>query len=199
MITLPNVTLIAISGIGYKQDDNARALIASQSGIGFGAVKYIQLGEIKDIDSWNKAVIYELPKYVETDFALLVHSDGYIINPELWNPEWLTYDYCGAPWPLPSPSDGVSYRDKNGLLRRVGNSVSLRSKRLLNLANDLKLPWQSFHGFTNEDGFICVNNVHIYEKHGMKIAPLEVAKYFSKEHTIDENRGIMNTFCFHSI
>lgn len=198
MLKLPEVTLIAISGIGHKSNENAQALIKSQEGIEYGAVKYIQLGEIKDIDSWNKAVIYELPKYIETDFCLLVHGDGYVIRPDLWNPDWLNYDYIGAPWPLPYPTDTVSYKDKNGVLRRVGNSVSLRSKRLLNLPNELKMPWKPYFGFTNEDGFICVNNVHLYEERGMKIAPLEIAKYFSKEHEIPENVGI-DTFAFHSL
>lgn len=187
-----------MSGLGYKTQANMKALEESSKGINFYAKLHIELEEIKDIDSWNKAIVYELPKYIQSDFCLLVHHDGYVMNPDLWNPEWLNYDYIGAPWPLPSPADRVSYRDKNGVLRRVGNSVSLRSKRLLNLANDLKMPWQAFHGFTNEDGFICCNNVHLYEERGMKIAPLEVAKHFSKEHEIPENVGL-KTFMFHSL
>lgn len=196
MIKLPRVTLIAMTGIGYKTQEHIEAIKKSCERIKFGEVKLIQLGQITDIDSWNKAIIYELPKYVETDYCILIHHDGYIINPELWNDQWLEYDYIGAPFPL--PRDSYSYKDQRGNIQRVGNSVSLRSKRLLELAPSLGLEWRAFHGFTNEDGFICVNYRHVYEEHGMKFAPLEVAKYFSKEHEIPENKNI-KTFAFHQV
>ncbi len=196
MIRLPQITLIAMTGLGYMTASHVEALKKSSQGIEFGAVKLIQLAEIKDIESWNKAVIYELPKYVDTEFAMFIHSDGYIINPDLWNDNWLNYDYIGAPWPL--PTDDYSYRDIRETIQRVGNSVSLRSKRLLDLPNKFALEWKAFNGFTNEDGFICVNYRHRYENAGMRFAPLEVAKYFSKEYEIEENKNI-KTFAFHSL
>ncbi len=194
MIKLPNVTLVAMSGLGHKAEENVSALLMSQKGIEFGAAKYIQLGEIQDIDSWNKAIIYELPKYIETEFALLIHGDGYVINPELWNPEWLNYDYVGAPWPL--PQDDYSYRTPDKTLVRVGNSVSLRSKKLMDSA--ALCEWKPYFGNTNEDGFICCHNRPWLESVGCKFAPLEVAVHFSKEHEIPENVGL-KTFAFHSL
>ncbi len=196
MIELPQVTLVALTGIGYKTQEHVEAIKKSCEGIKFGEVKLIQLGSITDIDSWNKAMIYELPKYVDTSHCLVIHHDGYVINPDLWDNEWLEYDYIGAPWPM--PQDDFSYRTSANKLQRVGNSVSLRSKRLLDIANHNNLEWKSFHGYTNEDGFICVNYRHVYDQYDMKFAPLEVAKYFSKEHEIPENQGI-NTFAFHSV
>lgn len=195
-IELPQVTLILMSGIGYDTEGNVEALRKSQEGIKFGAVKYIQLGEIIDIDSWSKAIIYELPKYIETDYCLLIHSDGYIINPELWDDNWLNYDYIGAPWPL--PQDNYSYRDIYGKIQRVGNSVSLRSRKLLGVPAKYNLEWKPFYGFYNEDGFIAVNNRHTYESDGCKFAPIEVAKYFGKEHELEENKDI-KTFTFHNV
>ena len=191
---LPLVTLVAVTGIGYKTQEHLKALEYSQKGLEFGDVKLLQLDSIKDIVSWNKAIIYELPKYIETDYCILIHADGYICRPELWDNNWLAYDFVGAPWPL--PKDNYSYRDAKGQIQRVGNSVSLRSKTLLEFAGKNNLEWKAFHGFTNEDGFICVNYRHEYEKAGMKFAPLEVAKYFSKEREIPENIGI-KTFAFH--
>lgn len=196
MIKLAQVTLITMTGLGYKVDEHLNAIDQSCKEIEFGAVKYIQLGKIKDIDSWNKAVIYDLPNYIDTDFAMLIHHDGYVIHPEKWQDDWLMYDYIGAPFPL--PSDDFSYRDSSGIVQRVGNSVSLRSKRLLDLAPKLGLEWKPFHGYTNEDGFICVNYRHVYEEAGMKFAPFEVAKYFSKEHEMEENKDI-KTFAFHAL
>lgn len=192
-LKFPNVTLVLLSGLGYRQKANVHALEYSQKGIEFGAVKYVQLGEIKDIDSWSKAAIYELPKYVETEFCLLIHENGFVVNPEQWNPEWLNYDYIGAPWPL--PQDSFSYRDEEGNIVRVGNSVSLRSKKLMDLV--AQKAWRSFFGFYNEDGFITCHHRRWLELQGCTFAPIEVAKHFSRELDIPENADVDEPFCFH--
>lgn len=196
MIKLPNVTLIALTGLYYDVEGHKKAIEKSCEGIEFGAVKVICDSRINSIDSWNYGIIYDLWKHVDTDFAFLFHSDGYIINPELWNPEWLNYDYIGAPWPL--PNDNYSYRDKDGELYRVGNSVGLRSRKLMKLPSDLYIPWRAYYGNTNEDGFLAVHNRKLLERYDCKFAPLEVAVHFSKEHEIPENAGLQ-TFAFHSL
>lgn len=194
MIKIPNCTLIALTGIGYKTQEHIEAIKKSCEGIEFGEVKLIQLGSITDIDSWNKAVIYELPTYVSTDFALFIHHDGYVRYPLLWKEEWLGYDFIGAPWPL--PTDSFSYRTLRNTIIRVGNSVSLRSKKLIDLI--ATRPMEYHYGNNNEDGQICVWEREWLEEQGCKFAPLEVAKYFSKEHEIPENKDI-KTFAFHQV
>lgn len=170
-----------------------KALEYSCRGIDFGEVKLIE--EKSDtIDEWNYNVIYNLGDHIKTEYALLIHADGFVVNPKKWKEGWLEYDYIGSPWPL--PSDNYSYRDIFGRVQRVGNSVSLRSKRLIDLAKQQDIEWRTFHGNTNEDGFICVNNRHMYEKHGMKFAPFEVALFFGRETPLVENEGI-NPFVFH--
>lgn len=195
-IHLPDVTLIAMTGLGYKTPEHVEALKKSCEGIEWGAVKLIQLGEIVDIDSWNKAMIYELWKYVDTSHAMIIHEDGHVINPQLWNPDWLKYDYIGAPWPL--PQDDYSYRTPEGELVRVGNSVSLRSRALMVTPFKCQYEWKSYYGNTNEDGFLTVHNRDRLMADGFKFAPLEVAVHFSKEHEIPENQDI-TTFAFHSL
>jgi hypothetical protein len=207
MVNLKNVTLIAMTSVGLTPTVNA--LEYSCQGINFGSVKLISdikpdnlpsiithefTEKINNIEEWNHDIIYKLGKYVETDFAILIHADGFIVNPESWRDEFLEYDYIGAPWPL--PNDDFSYRDISGELIRVGNSVSLRSKKLINLPTKLNLEWKPFHGFTNEDGFICVNNRHIYKEHGCKFSDIDIAKYFSHEVMIPEIQGI-KPFAFH--
>lgn len=194
MVRLPQVTLIAFTSLGYKTADHLDALRKSCEGIEFGAVKLIQQAGLDTVDLWSRAVIYDMPKYIDTDFALLIHADGYVINPESWDNDWLNYDYIGAPWPL--PQDDFSYRDINGKIQRVGNSVSLRSKRLLDVANKRQLEWKPFHGYYNEDGFICVNYRHIYEEEGCRFAPLEVAAHFGIEFELPEHKGL-KPFIFH--
>jgi hypothetical protein len=149
---------------------------------------------MRSIDEWNYAIIYRLGGYIDTEFAILIHADGFVVNPESWKKEFLDYDYIGAPWPL--PHDDFSFRDINGEIIRVGNSVSLRSKKLIDLPVKLNLEWKPFHGFYNEDGFITVNNRHIYKEHGMKFADLDIARYFSHECMIPEIEGI-KPFMFH--
>lgn len=191
-IKLPEVTLCAMGSDGYR-DSQQEALDYSSEGIEFGAVKNI-IADIKSIDEWNKAIVFDLGSHIDTPYALLIHPDGFVVNPEKWNPDWLKYDYIGAPWPL--PTDDYSYKDIHGVVRRVGNSVSLRSKKLLDIPKKLGLEWKSYHGNTNEDGYICVNMRHIFEEHDCVFAPLEVAKYFSHETMIPEIEGI-TPFAFH--
>lgn len=192
-IQLPNVTLVLLSGLGYRQKANVHALEYSQRGIEFGEVLYLQLGHIKDIDSWSKAVIYDLPRHIHTEFCLLIHENGFVVNPDQWNPEWLNYDFIGSPWPL--PQDPVSYRDEEGNIVRVGNSVSIRSMKLMDLVATKE--WKSYFGFYNEDGFITCHHRRWLEKQGCKFAPLEVAKWFGRELDIPENADVDKPFIFH--
>lgn len=193
-LRLPEITLVALTGKDFYAHDTA--IQRSCEGIEWGDVKIIYDYKIKNIDDWNRKVVYELHEYISTPFAMLIHPDGYVIHPQAWRQEFLDYDFVGAPWPL--PMDNYSYRDVFGNLVRVGNSVSIRSKRLLELPSKLNLEWKSYYGNTNEDGFLCCHNKHFLEENGCKFAPLEVAKYFSKEHEIPENRGI-ETFAFHTV
>ncbi len=193
---LPMVTLIALTGKNYKRKEHIEALEISSREIEFGEVKLVELEEIVDIDSWNKAVVYELWKYIDTEFLMFIHADGYIIHPELWDNKWLEYDYCGAPWPL--PKDNYSYKDIYGNIQRVGNSVGLRSKKLMRLPTELKLVWGSYYGNSNEDGFLSVHNRHILEENSCKFMPFEESLVFGKECELPENKNI-KTFCFHSL
>jgi hypothetical protein len=207
MVNLESVTLIALTSVRLEQ--TVKALEYSCKGINFAKVKLISdvkpdnlpdyithefTNKMSNIDDWSYAAIYELGKHVDTEFAILVHEDGFIVNPECWSDEFLKYDYIGAPWPI--PNDDFSYRDINSELIRCGNSVSLRSKRLIDLPVKLNMEWKAFHGYYNEDGYICVNNRHIYKENGMKFADIDVAKYFSHETMVPEISGI-TPFAFH--
>lgn len=192
-ISVPDVTLICLTNRDFE--GHKRAIDISCQGMEFGAVKLIWDEKIRNINDWNRKVIQELWTYVDTSHALLIHADGYVINPHLWRHKWLEYDYIGAPWPL--PTDNYSYRDSMGNIIRVGNSVSLRSKKIMKLGS--AFPWQSYYGNTNEDGFLCCHNRNDLEEiFHCRFAPLEVAVEFSKEHEIPENQGI-KTFAFHSL
>ncbi len=210
MLELPNVTLLTAASKKYAYGA-VRALKYSMRGIKFGKVLYIsddkpcglpkdicfrKMSRFDNIDDFNYFMVYDLCKYIDTEFALIVHYDGFVVHPECWRDDFLKYDYIGSPWPLPAADDKESFRDIHGNICRVGNSVSIRSRRLLSLPGELNLPWIKYGGWYNEDGFICVNNKHIFEEHGMRIAPIELAVYFGHETMIPEIQGI-TPFVFH--
>lgn len=190
-ILLPKVTLCAFGSTDIE--GMKKALEYSSRGIEFGDIKLIE-HPCDGIDAWNKAIVFDLGSYISTPYALLIHPDGFVVNPNSWNEKWLDYDYIGSPWPF--PKDYYSYRDKFGVIQRVGNSVSLRSKKLLDLPRKLNMEWKSYHGFYNEDGYISVNMRHVFEEHGCKYAPFEEAVHFGRECPLPENKGI-NPFIFH--
>lgn len=207
-IKLKDITLVSMTSINI--DDTINAMINSTKDIIFDDVKFIShkkpnnlpndfnfcyIDKINNINEYSYNMIYKLSDYIDTKFALVIQYDGYVINHKSWRDEFYDYDYIGAPFAL--PHDSFSYRDIYGNIFRVGNGgFSLRSKKLINLANELELEWKSFHNYYNEDGFICAMNRHIYESNGCKFAPLEVAKYFSHEVDIPENLNII-PFGFH--
>ena len=193
MLKLPSVTLICLTNQNFA--DHLLAMERSSLEIEFGARKIIYDMECDSIEKWNEKIIKDLYKYVDTTHALLIHSDGYVIHPELWRDDWLQYDWCSSPWPL--PSDNYSYRDEERNIVRVGNSVGLRSKKLLELGATRLIKYR--YGNNSEDGHYCCHNREWLESQGCKFMPFEEAIYFGKEHTIPENENIEKTFLFHAI
>ena len=205
MISLKNITLISVACV--RPEETLKAIKYSMRGIDFGKsilltnhdiiddeVQIIKIDNL-DYEGYNRFIVYDLYKYIETEFALIVQDDGYVINPEMWQDDFLKYDYIGAPWGL--PNDDFSFRDPFNNLIRVGNGgFSLRSKKILSLSTELNLEWKSYFGYYNEDGFFTCHNRHHFEKEGCVFAPLDVAKYFSHEAEIPETYGI-EPFGFH--
>ena len=207
----PMVTLCAMTSVLVPE--TIKAMEYSMREIDFGAaviithkkprhlpkgITYKHIDELSDIDCFNYKTVYEMGDYIETEFALLVHYDGFVVNPDMWRDEFLDYDYIGSPWPLPREGDTTTYRDINGNLCRVGNSVSIRSKRLMDFPRQAGIPWTPQKGWFNEDGFICCRNRHLFEEAGMRFAPLELAIYFGHENMIPEIEGKgIRPFVFH--
>lgn len=68
--------------------------------------------------------------YVDTDYCLIIHDDGFIVNPHLWTDDFLKYDYIGAPWYLGINRGLTWLQDRHNL---VGNGgFCIRSKKLMN-------------------------------------------------------------------
>lgn len=204
VLNLSNVTLVAVSSVKIPQ--TLRALQYSMSGIDFGNVLLISHQRPKNLpvtiqfkecspmnssDDYSKFMAFELAKYIETDFALIVQHDGFVVRPNKWSDGFFRYDYIGAPWP------GASHYTESGENIRVGNGgFSLRSKKLLSALNELRLPFtDQGTGYFHEDGILCVYYRKQLEAIGIKFAPVEVASLFSRE--IHCSDSIPDPFGFH--
>jgi hypothetical protein len=205
MLDLKDVTIVSVACV--RVESTLKAIKHSMSGINFydaklitsqsfndKDVKYVSIPEL-DYENYNKFIVFDLFKHIDTPYALIVQDDGYVINPNSWRDEFYQYDYIGAPWMV--PNDDFSCRDPFGNLIRVGNGgFSFRSHKLLSMPTELNMEWKSYFGYYNEDGFFSVHNRHIFEQYGCKYSPLEVAKYFSHEAELPEMQGII-PFGFH--
>lgn len=218
-IRLDQVTIVSVAGINYmsaikaikkslKQVDfyDAKILTPTKPRYLSKRIKWEQTPKLRlrapGIDDYSHFVLYDLHKYVESEFCLVVQGDGYVIDSRAWSEKFLEYDYIGAPWPhLPE-----SYIDPFGNHQRVGNGgFSLRSKKLLEVPKSVNVPWDvnkgTFYKHMNagslaEDGNICVHNKHLFEAAGCRFAPIEVALNFSRELPVGEYLG-QSTFGFH--
>jgi hypothetical protein len=214
---LPQVTLVAITGINIKK--TVYALWRSQINIVFKKVLLITDNKLDfyskkidveltdnysldSIDAYSKFIVFELYKHIDTEFVLIVQADGYVLHSKKWNNSFLQYDYIGAPWRVKQDA----YVDPFGNHQRVGNGgFSLRSTKLLQTPVAHKVEWNinqdNFYKHMGvnsqaEDGIICVHNRHIYEKAGNNFAPLKIALKFSCEQKVAEYTGEL-TFGYH--
>ena len=206
-------------------EDTIRAIYTCMDFADFDSVKFITSKEVIDIrgedllqdgivceepsisitnmKDYARFMIYHLTEHVDTNYTLTIQHDGFIVNPDQWRDEYYDYDYIGAPWPWREQGFVTPFGEHIS----VGNGgFSFRSKKLLDVPSKVEVPfdvvamndfYKMFGGVNwNEDGNICVHNRHIFEAQGCKFAPVEVAKYFSHESTLDINYGMI-PFGFH--
>lgn len=131
-------------------------------------------------EGYSEFCIKNMAEHVDTDHVLIIHPDGYILNPSAWSNDFLQYDYIGATW---------WYKDN----KNVGNGgFSLRSKKLLDILANLDL--DRYHP---EDDIICRGIRPYLDEQGIKFAPEEVANRFSIEaYGVQDNR-YNGAFGFH--
>ena len=191
-------TYAAVKALDYSQSSIVFADALLVSNKKFGSAKpyrHVSIDPFDNVGEWGRFIVFNLVDHINTEYILLIHEDGFVVNPQSWDDSWLGYDFIGSPFPL--PKDPISYRDSTGRIIRVGNSVSLRSRRLLDAPRKLGLRWENFDGnFPHEDGFLCVQHRRALETYGIKYAPLEIAARFGRETNLPEHQDI-EPFVFH--
>ncbi len=203
-LDLKKVTLVAVSSV--KIGETVEALKRSMVGIDYydvvlvthqkpenivNGITFKKCDQIKSLNEYSEFMLYKLSSYIDSDFALVVQYDGYVLRPNKWIDNFFNYDYIGAPWHKGDymTIDGVSVRVVNG-------GFSFRSKKLLDVFNVLKIPFTDHgSGSYNEDGAICVYCRRELENYGIKFAPVSVASVFSREEQCSDSEA--EPFGFH--
>jgi hypothetical protein len=207
MKQLPDITLLAICCDG-REVGTIKSLQTCMSYFDFGEVKYVSDSKpdmLPDTIKWEYCPkitnthmfdVYsfeEMHRHIDTSHMLMVQDHSGIIYPELWEDEWLQWDYIGAPFPIRPEFFSVS----TGELVRQGNGgFSLRSKKLLSLPHELGLKCVYDRGFSNDDGLFCSYYRKTFLEHGINYADVNVAAKFAFE-TLTSETISQPSFGFH--
>ena len=192
-LALPTVTLCAAASVNVKatidalttclqQVDFAECLLFTDLDVGGinPLIHVVPINRLRSASDYSFFVLKRLHQYIETQHCLLVQWDGFVTNATSWNPDFLAFDYIGAPWP--QFLDG----------RNVGNGgFSLRSRKLLEACAD-----DRFRPSHPEDLAIChANRSFLESEFEIRFADVTVAEQFSFERTPPSTP----TFGFHGI
>jgi hypothetical protein len=123
---------------------------------------------------------FELHEYFDTPFVLHIETDGFPVHFDKWKPEFLDWDYIGAPWPPRLvPEDGGD---------RVGNGgCSLQSRRFRELLHQYR---HLYAGEPSDVWFTRNKQLRpILDREGIRIAPIEAALQFSFENELPDFPG----------
>ena len=199
---MPDVTLVCTDCMEEIHIKNSiRAFDRCLQLCDFGAVKFLT---DKDIDYPHKVAtmplpslvhysifcLKELPKYIDTKYALIVQNDGWILNADAWDNKFYEYDYIG---PLFNQYD----------IQGVGG-FSFRSKALMNKVSAMWPAWDvnNTDAFQRrvgcyEDGAIAMLLRPDLERQGFKFATLEDAGRFAQGGNPNNQFWVERPFGFH--
>ena len=112
MRKLNDVTLVCVSSVKLQQSLMAMRYCMNQ--IEFADAKFItheycvsdedgikveHCPHLTSMEAYSHFMIYDLHRYINTKYCLVVQSDGFIVNADAWDDDFYSYDYIGAPWP----------------------------------------------------------------------------------------------------
>jgi Protein of unknown function (DUF5672) len=226
MLSFNDITIVNIDGRVSDYSLTINALIHSQKQLpGAKALlltphrppnlpSNIEHRLIPSLGYWEYSVfaIYLLHNYIDTEYALIVQDDGWVLNGAFWRDEYFEYDFIGAPTHLARIHDSGKIhfsrqyewahllpKHQSDVEILMNGGFSLRSKKLLSAPSKLNLPFTlgsiglqptanggqmvSFTDDHLEDVQICFNMRKQFEQSlGVKFAPIELARQFAFEH-----------------
>ena len=217
-IDLNNITIIGVDGVGNDREI-LKAIAYSKKYLPNAIAKFLTSGnhlhnhyDVQTVSinylnysDFSKFCLTELIKYIDTDYMINCHGDGFVVNPQFWSDEFLNYDYIGAPWPNRNleyssvrwklVKDAYYKSDKRYF---VGNGgFSLRSKKLLEVLPSLYK--DEYYGIP-EDLVISIILREKLEEMGFKfVNDISIAARFSCESRFVDGYILSsdNSFGFH--
>lgn len=163
--------------------DFDKILILSDQAEAWGEFPVTKIDRFASGRDYNKFIIAELYKYIETDYFLVIQYDGFVLRGDQFSPHFYHYDYIGAPWPfhanLTVGNGGFSWRSRR--FAEAGAKIFAASGAA---ADDPIV----------EDSYLCrTNRILLEEKYGMHYASEGVAEHFS----VESGTRHFPTFGFH--
>ena len=162
-------------------------ILFSHCSISVKGITVQQIPQIDSIKKYNEFILRELYKYIDTEYCLVMQTDGFILNPKKWTNSFLQYDFIGAPLPdypiwilhqLNIYKQAIKNCDENRW--PLNGGFSLRSKKLLELTAQCPYPIEDLA----EDMYISLYNRSWFEDQGIKFPSREIAYSFSRENPI---------------
>lgn len=142
-----------------------------------------------DYHQYSWFVMYSLHNFIQTEHALIVQDDGWVLSGENFKPEYYDYDYIGSVTHCALTKEQYyynwSWQELDEPMHVIQNGgFSFRSKRFLEAPSKYGIMHSTFNvePFCNEDVQLTAFLRPALEAIGMKYAPLEVAKHFSFEY-----------------
>lgn len=133
-------------------------------------IEFIKIDQLDSIEKYSDFCL-KLNLFISNDYVLLIQTDGFILNPELWNDKFLDYDYIGSPFP--------NFGD---LPNDIGNGgFSLRSKKFLNYATT----FETTNGQA-EDMFLTVDHYKDALDYGINFPDLQIALKFASSYDLPQ-------------
>jgi len=140
---------------------------------------------------YEMAVMTEPLKHIgESSHVLYMESDGGVVQAASWDPDFLLYDYIGAPW---GAHNDVGWPACDGVTNAVGNSgFSLMSRKFCEKLSIALNERSTDPARFSCDRWMCRTIRPWMDHHGVKYAPVSVASKFSCE-----NQKWSGSFGFH--
>lgn len=178
----PELAFKAISSSLTECTFGDAILFTNQSSPNDSTIKNIEIDKINCKNEYSRFILKNLHKFIQTSYVLIVQWDGFVLDGNQWNDDFLDYDYIGAPWHW--HTDGMN----------VGNGgFSLRSKKLLETLSKSDFP---FIENMNEDDQICrLYRSKLASDYSIKFPSEELANKFSYERSLPN----YPTFGFHGL
>ena len=149
-------------------------------------IEFYKIDEV-DFSEFNKFAILNYNRLFDSKFMINFHCDGFIMNANSWQDDFLKYDYIGSPF------------DAGGLRKPcAGNGgFSLRSKKFCNEFKKLFLELPKEYQNLPEDFLSCHILRGLLIEKGIKFAPFELCSQFSTEHLSSKDEYFYTSFGMH--